>query len=187
MTPDGGLEMRVGVHSHGQGLETTLAQVAHEILGIDIDEDACRAWRYRHHALFDGHLGLALAWSWPAARLALPALKSAERAKRNRRQLLQLDPAAVTLRDGSACADPAAASASAEIAHAWYLRPQDLPPDVDPRRPRGNQSATSRGATAAPSVMRPHAAVGRGRSRASAMSRSSTTSSSRTAACWSIP
>jgi len=35
MTPDGGLEIRVGVHSHGQGLETTLAQVAHEILGLD--------------------------------------------------------------------------------------------------------------------------------------------------------
>ena len=35
VTPDGGLELRVGVHSHGQGLETTLAQVAFEILGID--------------------------------------------------------------------------------------------------------------------------------------------------------
>ena len=35
-TPDGGLEVRVGVHSHGQGLETTLAQVAHEILGLDV-------------------------------------------------------------------------------------------------------------------------------------------------------
>src|SRR6266511_378047 len=35
LTPDGGLELRVGVHSHGQGLETTLAQVAHEVLGID--------------------------------------------------------------------------------------------------------------------------------------------------------
>src|SRR6202022_2741511 len=35
MTPDGGLEIRVGVHSHGQGLETTLAQVAHEMLGVD--------------------------------------------------------------------------------------------------------------------------------------------------------
>ena len=33
MTPDGGLELRVGVHSHGQSMETTLAQVAHEILG----------------------------------------------------------------------------------------------------------------------------------------------------------
>src|SRR5207237_7786434 len=36
LTPDGGLELRVGVHSQGQGLETTLAQVAHERLGIDI-------------------------------------------------------------------------------------------------------------------------------------------------------
>src|SRR5260370_15346206 len=36
LTPDGGLELRVGVHSHGQGLETTLSQVAHEILGIEI-------------------------------------------------------------------------------------------------------------------------------------------------------
>nr|MBA3446522.1 xanthine dehydrogenase family protein [Pseudaminobacter sp.] len=38
MTPDGGLELRVGVHSHGQSMETTLAQVAHEILGIDTDK-----------------------------------------------------------------------------------------------------------------------------------------------------
>src|SRR5712675_953093 len=34
LTPDGGLELRVGVHSHGQGLETTLAQIAHEVLGV---------------------------------------------------------------------------------------------------------------------------------------------------------
>src|SRR3546814_5436264 len=36
VTPDGGLEVRVGVHSHGQGMETTFAQIAHEILGIDV-------------------------------------------------------------------------------------------------------------------------------------------------------
>ncbi|MGT2491702.1 molybdopterin cofactor-binding domain-containing protein [Cupriavidus basilensis] len=36
ITPDGGLEVRVGVHSHGQGMETTFAQIAHEILGIDV-------------------------------------------------------------------------------------------------------------------------------------------------------
>ena len=37
LSPDGVLELRIGAHSHGQGLETTLAQVAHEILGIDPD------------------------------------------------------------------------------------------------------------------------------------------------------
>ncbi|HTZ77394.1 MAG TPA: xanthine dehydrogenase family protein, partial [Stellaceae bacterium] len=36
VTPGGGLEIRVGVHSHGQGMETTLAQVAHEVLGVDL-------------------------------------------------------------------------------------------------------------------------------------------------------
>ncbi|HCI47260.1 MAG TPA: carbon monoxide dehydrogenase, partial [Rhodospirillaceae bacterium] len=35
MTPGGSLELRIGAHSHGQSMETTLAQVAHEVLGID--------------------------------------------------------------------------------------------------------------------------------------------------------
>ena len=38
LSPDGGLEVRVGVHSHGQGLETTLSQVANEVLGIHPDQ-----------------------------------------------------------------------------------------------------------------------------------------------------
>jgi CO/xanthine dehydrogenase Mo-binding subunit len=33
--PDGTLILSVGIQSHGQGLETTLAQIAHEELGID--------------------------------------------------------------------------------------------------------------------------------------------------------
>ena len=35
LTADGDVEIRVGTHSHGQGHETTFAQVAHEILGVD--------------------------------------------------------------------------------------------------------------------------------------------------------
>ena len=37
LTPDGGLEIRAGTKSMGQGLETTLAQVANEVLGISPD------------------------------------------------------------------------------------------------------------------------------------------------------
>ena len=37
LTPDGGLELRVGIQSHGQGLETTLAQVGHKVLGIPLN------------------------------------------------------------------------------------------------------------------------------------------------------
>ena len=63
LTPDGVLELRVGVHSHGQGLETTLAQVAHEILGIDRPGPHSRGpWRHRADALLHRHLGLALPW-----------------------------------------------------------------------------------------------------------------------------
>ncbi len=36
LSPDGGLEIRIGMQSHGQGMETTMAQVAHEVLGIDV-------------------------------------------------------------------------------------------------------------------------------------------------------
>ncbi len=36
LSPDGGLEIRVGIQSHGQGLETTLAQVAHSVLGVPV-------------------------------------------------------------------------------------------------------------------------------------------------------
>ncbi len=60
LTPDGGLELRVGVHSHGQGLETTLAQVAHEILGIDPARIRVVHGDTAHDALFHRHLGLAL-------------------------------------------------------------------------------------------------------------------------------
>src|SRR5580700_5970199 len=130
VTPDGGLELRVGVHSHGQGLETTLAQVAHEILGIDtarvrvIHGDTAMTpystgtWGSRSMVMAGGAVGTA-------------CREIAERAKRIGAKLLQLDPASVSLRDGRVCG-PNSGTGLSEIAHTWYRRPQDLPPDVDP-------------------------------------------------------
>jgi carbon-monoxide dehydrogenase large subunit len=130
MTPDGGLEIRVGVHSHGQGLETTLAQVAHEILGIDtarvrvihgdtaLTPYSTGTWGSRSMVMAGGAVGTACA-------------EIAERAKRIGAKLLQLDPASVFLRDGRVCG-PNSSIGLSEIAHTWYRRPQDLPPDVDP-------------------------------------------------------
>ncbi|AZG11445.1 xanthine dehydrogenase family protein molybdopterin-binding subunit [Pigmentiphaga sp. H8] len=37
LNADGTLEVRLGLQSHGQGMETTMAQVAHEILGLPLD------------------------------------------------------------------------------------------------------------------------------------------------------
>src|SRR5215467_985734 len=36
-TPDGGLELRIGAHSHGQGPETSLPQIAYSMLGVPHD------------------------------------------------------------------------------------------------------------------------------------------------------
>ncbi len=130
MTPDGGLELRVGVHSHGQGLETTLAQVAYEILGIETNKIrvvhgdtamtpySTGTWGSRSMVMAGGAVGTA-------------CIEIAERAKKIGAKLLQLDPAIVTLRDGRVCG-PNSSIALAEIAHTWYRRPQDLPADVDP-------------------------------------------------------
>src|SRR6185312_15443462 len=99
LTPDGGLELRVGIHSHGQGLETTLAQVAHEILGIDVAKIkvvhgdtamtpySTGTWGSRCMVMAGGAVSVA-------------CKEIAKRAARIGAQLLQTDAANVTVRDG---------------------------------------------------------------------------------------
>ena len=130
MTPDGGLEIRVGVHSHGQGLETTLAQIAYEILGIDtakvrvvhgdtaITPYSTGTWGSRSIVMAGGAVATA-------------CVEIGKRAKHIGAKLLQLDPAMVTLHGGRVHG-PNSSIALSEISHTWYRRPQDLPPDVDP-------------------------------------------------------
>jgi carbon-monoxide dehydrogenase large subunit len=130
LTPDGGLELRVGVHSHGQGLETTLAQVAHEILGTDIAKIRV--------VLGDTALTPYSTGTWGSRSMvmaggavATACREIAKRAATIGGRLLQTDPAQVFVRGGQAVG-PHGAVGLAEIARAWYLRPQDLPGDVDP-------------------------------------------------------
>jgi carbon-monoxide dehydrogenase large subunit len=59
VTPDGGLELRVCVHSTA-GLETTLAQVAHDPRHRH-REDQRRARRYRNH-IYSTEPGVHVAW-----------------------------------------------------------------------------------------------------------------------------
>jgi len=130
LTPDGGLELRVGVHSHGQGLETTLAQVAHEILGVDpgqirvvlgdtaMTPYSTGTWGSRSMVMAGGAVGTA------CEQLVVRAMCIGAK-------LLQLPPEAVSWREGRVCG-PNDSVGLAEIAHTWYRRPQDLPADVDP-------------------------------------------------------
>src|SRR6202162_4947055 len=124
MTPDGGLEIRVGVHSHGQGLETTLAQIAYEILGIDtakvrvvhgdtaITPYSTRTWGSRSMVVAGGAVGAA------CDELGRPGMRIGA-------NLLQLDPSEVALRDGRVHG-PNGSIDLKEIAYTWYRRPQDL-------------------------------------------------------------
>ena len=130
LTPDGGLELRVGVHSHGQGLETTLAQVANEILGVDVSRIrvvhgdtaitpySTGTWGSRCMVMAGGAVGSA-------------CQELASRCRKIGAHLLQADPASVELANGRVFG-PSGSIGVADIARVWYRRPQDLPPEVDP-------------------------------------------------------
>jgi carbon-monoxide dehydrogenase large subunit len=128
LTPDGGLELRVGVHSHGQGLETTLAQIAHEVLGVPVERI-----RVLHGdtAMTPYSTGT---WGSRCIVMAGGAVATAchelgERALRIGAFLLQAEPAHVKL-DRGGIVGPAGEVALAEIASTWYRFPQNLPADV---------------------------------------------------------
>ena len=132
LTPDGGLELRVGVHSHGQGLETTLAQVAHEVLGIDN-----RAVRVVHGdtAFTPYSTGT---WGSRCMVMAGGAVATAcealgERVKHLAAHLLQVDAGAVVLREGGAWGPGGGRVSLADIGRLWYRQPENLPEDADPR------------------------------------------------------
>ncbi len=130
LTPDGGLELRVGVHSHGQGLETILAQVAHEILGM---ETAKVSLVHGDTALTPYSTGT---WGSRCAVMAGGAVAGAcralaERAKRIGARLLQTDPGSVSV-SGGRIFGPSGSVSLAEVARVWYRAPQNLPHDADP-------------------------------------------------------
>jgi carbon-monoxide dehydrogenase large subunit len=130
LTPDGGLELRVGIQSHGQGLETTLAQVAHERLGIPFDKImvvhgdtaftpySTGTWGSRCAVMAGGAVGRAC--DELAGRIAVIGA-----------HLLQVRSDAVVVAAGLVTAQ-ARSVAIEEVARTWYRRPQDLPDDAPP-------------------------------------------------------
>jgi carbon-monoxide dehydrogenase large subunit len=129
LTPDGEIEIHVGTHSHGQGHETSYAQVAHEILGVDFDKIrvfqgdtlytpySTSTWGSRSMV----HGGGAVA---AASRLL------AKRTARIGAGLMQVDAAEARVADGKVIAGNSSVTLR-EVARAWYLQPQMLPPEID--------------------------------------------------------
>ena len=130
LTADGDIEVRVGTHSHGQGHETTLAQVAHEILGIAFDRIKVMQGDTLHSPFSTGTWG-SRAMVMAGGAVAQAARGLAERARRIGAWLLQAPVADARVADGRVHARGGSVTLR-EVARAWYLQPQHLPPDVDP-------------------------------------------------------
>ena len=129
-TPDGGLELRIGAHSHGQGLETTLSQVAHSILGLPHDRIRLVHGDTAETPYSTGTWGSrSMIMSGGAVAAACDQL--AQRLLKIGAALLQVKVADVRLEAGYVTG-PAQKIAITEVARTWYRRPQDLPADVDP-------------------------------------------------------
>ena len=130
LTPDGGLEVRAGTKSIGQGLETTLAQVANEILTIPpavinvvLGDTALTPYSTGAYA------SRSMVMAGGAVSRASGVL--AERIRRIGAHLMQCTAAEVRLEAGRVHG-PNSDISMREIAKVWYLRPEQLPDDVDP-------------------------------------------------------
>jgi aerobic carbon-monoxide dehydrogenase large subunit len=129
LTPDGRLEIRAGIQSIGQGLETTLAQIGAECLGIDIDDIRVKLGDTELSPYSSGAWGSrGMIWAGGATSRACKEL--AERVKTIGAALLQTDVGSVTLRE-SAVYGPNGNVSLRDIARAYYLAPSDLPGDID--------------------------------------------------------
>ena len=130
LSPDGMLELRIGAHSHGQSLETTLAQVAHETLGIDpanvrlIHGDTAQTpystgtWGSRCMVMSGGAVATA-------------CNEIGRRVKHIAGHLLGASPDDMQLKNGEVGIERSDKRMTlAEVAHTWYRQPQLLPPDV---------------------------------------------------------
>jgi carbon-monoxide dehydrogenase large subunit len=132
IVPDGMLELRIGAHSHGQSMETTMAQVACTVLGIDeshvrllhgdtaMTPYSTGTWGSRSAVMSGG----AVATACKALAVRLRAIAA---------HLLKAAPETLLLEAGVVI-DPASGQRLSlrEVAHAWYREPQRMPGNVDP-------------------------------------------------------
>jgi aerobic carbon-monoxide dehydrogenase large subunit len=129
-TPDGKLILFVGIQNHGQGLETTLAQVANQELGIPVADVIVR---HGDSSVSPYGMGTfasrSMTMAGGAVSVACAAL--AEKIKRIGAHLLQAQPDAMTLSNGRVHVGDQSVSFY-DIAQAAFLHPERLPVGEDP-------------------------------------------------------
>ena len=130
LTPDGALEVKAGIPAIGQGLETTLAQIAHEMTGVPFDTIrvtlgdtattpfSTGAYASRGIVMSGGAVSRASGSSWPGASRRSPRIYC--------RCGLQ-----TTFVDGRIFMPERPARAMARSCMLKYARLEQLPDDVD--------------------------------------------------------
>ncbi len=130
MLPDGSVMLHVGVQNHGQGHETTLAQIAAHELGLD---PARITVRYGDTATAPFGFGTFASRSivFAGGAVAKSSRALVDKIRRIGAHLLQTDPAAVRIEAG-AVHGPAGTIGFAEIAYAANVRQELLPAGMEP-------------------------------------------------------
>jgi aerobic carbon-monoxide dehydrogenase large subunit len=129
-TPDGKLILFVGIQNHGQGLETTLAQVASQELGIAVKDVIVR---HGDSSVSPYGMGTFASRSMTMSGGAVSAacVILAEKIRRIGAHLLQAPKESVHLADGRVYFGEQSVS-FAEIGQAAYLHPERLPVGEEP-------------------------------------------------------
>ncbi len=128
--PSGGVTLKAGIQSHGQGLETTLAQVAAEVLDVDPHQVTVLHGDTEIAPYGMGTFASrSIVMAGGATHRACEALAVKLRAIGG--HLLGCDPAQTEL-VGGAVRGPTGSVSVAEIADAAYLHMERLPRTIDP-------------------------------------------------------
>ena len=133
VTPTGSAIVYSGTSPHGQGIDTSFAQIAGDILGIDPE----------NVTILHGDTDQG-AWGWDTygsrslavggEALARAARKVQDKAKRICAAMLEAAPEDIELSDGKfqVRGSPDKAMTMAEISGAAHIPPQELPTDIEP-------------------------------------------------------
>ncbi|MFB9269944.1 xanthine dehydrogenase family protein molybdopterin-binding subunit [Bradyrhizobium erythrophlei] len=129
LTPDGALEVSAGIHTIGQGLETTLAQIASEQTGVPFRDIRVTLGDTATTPFSTGaYASRGIVMSGGAVSRASAVV--AQRIKAIAAHLLQVEVGAVKFADGRIVAGNASVTYE-DVGRAWYMRPDQLPDTVD--------------------------------------------------------
>jgi carbon-monoxide dehydrogenase large subunit len=129
LTPDGRLDVRVGIQSIGQGLETTLAQVASECLGVALADVHVKLGDTELSPYSSGAWG-SRGMVWAGGATASACNELAKRVAIIGASMLQTSVESVAVRDGGVFG-PRGSVTLQDVARAYYLAPGDLPSEID--------------------------------------------------------